>query len=179
MSDDDSVADQLNDPIYHVSGAGPDVGLDALIFVEPDAYTAYTRSYYGVVVMVHDPLSYPQANDKATFGQPGTDVTIAVVPTVLISQPAIRGLSLADRQCIFDDERVLRTTTKYTYHSCISECAVDTILQTCDCLPFYYMDVGLKRFFAGRRQCTLTDSICLRDNRRKIDKELRIDFDLI
>lgn len=178
MSDDDSVADQLNDPIYHVSGAGPDVGLDAVIFVEPDAYTAYTRSYYGVVVMVHDPQSYPQANDKATFGQPGTDVTIAIVPTVLISQPAIRGLSLADRQCIFDDERLLRTTTKYTYHSCISECAVDTILQICDCLPFYYMDVGLKRFFAGRRQCTLTDSICLRDNRRKIDK-LVVDFDLI
>lgn len=119
--------------------------------------------------MIHGSRVYPQAGDKTTFGQPGCDVTVAVIPSVVVSQPPIRALSLSDRNCFFDDERRLRTTTKYTFQSCISECAVDTILDVCNCLPFYYMEVRLKPFFDGRRQCTLRDSACLRDNRRKKD----------
>lgn len=166
-TDTEFIGDQLDDPIYRVSGAGPFVGLDALIRVDPDAYTAYTKSYYGATIMIHGSRVYPQAGDKTTFGQPGCDVTIAVIPSVVVSQPAIRDLPLADRNCFFDDERRLRTTTKYTYQSCIAECAVDTILRVCDCLPFYYMEVRLQPFFEGRRQCTLNDSMCLRDNRRE------------
>lgn len=161
------IDDQLDDPIYRVSGAGPYVGLSALIRVAPASYTAYTKSYYGASIMIHGPSVYPQAGEKTAFGQPGSDVTVSVIPSVVVSQPAIRDLSLADRNCLFDDERRLRTTSKYSFQSCITECAVDAILRVCNCLPFYYLDVGLRSFFEGRRQCTLNDSSCLRDNRRE------------
>lgn len=167
-SDDHAyIDDQLDDPIYHVSGAGPNVGLDAVIRVEPEAYMAYTKSYHGAAIMIHGSRIFPQAGDKTTFGQPDCDLTVAVIPSVVVSQPSIRPLSLSQRICLFDDELQLRTTTKYTYQSCIAECAVDTILAVCKCLPFYYMEVRLRAFFEGKRQCTLDDSMCLRDNRRR------------
>lgn len=154
--------------------------------MSPSSYISYAKSYYGASILVHGTQVYPQSVDKITFAQPGCDVTVAVMPSVVVSEPAIRDLSLDKRNCFFDDEvscigsrwersvmsgipqRKLRTTTRYTFQSCIFECAVDTILLICNCLPFYYAEVRLRPFFDGKRQCTLEDSHCLRDNRRNI-----------
>lgn len=96
--------DQLDDPIYRVSGSGPNVGLDAIINIDPSAYMSYAKSYYGASILVHGTQVFPQAVDKITFAQPGCDVTVAVIPSVVVSEPAIRDLALEKRSCFFDDE---------------------------------------------------------------------------
>lgn len=49
----------------------------------------------------------------------------------------------------------------------MTECTVDTILNKCDCLPFYYPESNMKAYSKKYRQCSLHDVKCLRDNRRK------------
>lgn len=58
-----TVNDQLDDPIRRVSGAGSFVSLEVLLSVSMDNYVAYTRSYYGITVLIHSPEDYPQASE--------------------------------------------------------------------------------------------------------------------
>lgn len=92
-------------------------------------------------------------------------------------------------------QKKLRTTNKYSFQSCMTECTVDTILNKCDCLPFYYPEsskliysfwalfqsksmnyffwiVDMKAYSKKYRQCSLHDVKCLRDNRRKFRKSV-------
>lgn len=39
-------------------------------------------------------------------------------------------------------QKKLRTTDKYNFNTCITECSVDAILQKCRCLPFFYPEVS-------------------------------------
>lgn len=65
---------------------------------------AYTKTYYGVSVLIHSPREYPQNAVAKTIGQIGTDVTINVVPSVVVSEESVRGLPLTQRNCFFKDE---------------------------------------------------------------------------
>lgn len=101
----DIVSDQLNNPIYRVSGAGENVGLNIRIEVERDTYMAYSKSFYGVKILIHDAESFPQSSvTTTTIGQPGYDLTIAVIPSVIVSEPGIKSLSQKQRNCLFNDE---------------------------------------------------------------------------
>lgn len=138
-----TVNEQLSTPIYRVSGAGENVGLQARIEIEKESYVAYSKSFYGAKILIHDAENFPQTSvTTTTIGQPGYDLTIPVIPSVIVSEPGIRSLSEKQRNCLFDDEQKLRTTNKYSFQSCMTECTVDTILNKCDCLPFYYPESG-------------------------------------
>lgn len=100
----DSVNDQLSNPIYRVTGAGENVGLSIRIEVEPDNYVAYSKSFYGAKILIHDPEDFPQTSVTTAIGQPGYDLTIAVLPSVIVSEPGIKGLSQLQRNCLFEDE---------------------------------------------------------------------------
>lgn len=75
-SDSDKISEELQNPNYRVSGAGPYVGMEVLVNIEPEQYMSYTRTYYGVSILVHSPHEYPQTAVAKTIGQIGTDVTI-------------------------------------------------------------------------------------------------------
>lgn len=137
----DYIDDTTNDPVYRVSGAGQFVGLEAFIQVGTIDYVSYANSYYGVSVLVHGTDDFPQQSDRTAVGQPGDDLTVAIVPTVVVSEASVRDLPLRQRNCYFDDEVDLESAIKYTYKLCIAECAVETIFDYCKCLPFYYPQV--------------------------------------
>lgn len=103
-SEYDSVLDQLDNPIYKVSGAGQFVSLEVLLHVSTSQYVAYSRSYYGISVLIHSPEDYPQASATTTVAQPGCDVICAIIPSVVVSEPNVRSLALEQRNCLFDDE---------------------------------------------------------------------------
>lgn len=91
-SDSDKISEELQNPNYRVSGAGPYVGMELLVNIEPEQYMAYTKTYYGVSILIHSPHEYPQNSVAKTVGQIGTDVTINVVPSVVVSETSVRGL---------------------------------------------------------------------------------------
>lgn len=94
----------MDTPAYRVSGAGANVGLGALVQIEPDDYIAHTKSFYGAYVFIHGPRDFPQASVTTAVGQPGSDIAISVTPTVTVGQPRIRKLPVAKRMCLFSDE---------------------------------------------------------------------------
>lgn len=97
--------EQLNNPTYRVSGAGENVGLNIRIEIEKDSYVAYSKSFYGAKILIHDAENFPQTSvTTTTIGQPGYDLTIAVLPSVIVSEPGIRSLSQKQRNCLFEDE---------------------------------------------------------------------------
>lgn len=119
----DIVSDQLNNPIYRVSGAGENVGLNIRIEVERDSYMAYSKSFYGVKILIHDAESFPQTSvTTTTIGQPGYDLTIAVIPSVIVSEPGIKSLAQKQRNCLFNDEvgRTFFVNDEYIFPSSIS-----------------------------------------------------------
>lgn len=78
--------------------------MELLVNIEPKEYVAYTKTYYGVTIMIHSPHEYPQNAVAKTVGQIGTDVTINVVPSVVVSEASIKNLPLTQRNCYFKDE---------------------------------------------------------------------------
>lgn len=83
---------------------GQYVGMETLIRVASDDYMSYAKAYYGASILIHGPEDFPQGSDKITTGQPGTDVTIGVTPSVVVSEDIVRSLPLRKRQCYFDNE---------------------------------------------------------------------------
>lgn len=100
----DYIDDAPDEIPYHVSGAGQFVGMDILIHIDTDDYLSYASSYYGVTILVHGFSNFPKLSDRVVIGQPGQDVTVAVIPTVVDSEPSIRSLPLKQRNCYFEDE---------------------------------------------------------------------------
>lgn len=97
--------EQLNNPTYRVSGAGENVGLNVRIEIEKESYVAYSKSFYGAKILIHDAENFPQTSvTTTTIGQPGYDLTIAVLPSVIVGEPGIRSLSQKQRNCLFVDE---------------------------------------------------------------------------
>lgn len=104
-SSKNTVTEQINNPTYRVSGAGENVGLNIRIEIEKESYVAYSKSFYGAKILIHDAENFPQTSvTTTTIGQPGYDLTIAVLPSVIVSEPGIRSLSQKQRNCLFVDE---------------------------------------------------------------------------
>lgn len=104
-SSKNTVNEQLNNPTYRVSGAGENVGLNIRIEIEKESYVAYSKSFYGAKILIHDAENFPQTSvTTTTIGQPGYDLTIAVLPSVIVGEPGIRSLSQKQRNCLFVDE---------------------------------------------------------------------------
>lgn len=100
----DSVAEQLYDPLYRVSGSGESAGLSLLLDVQKDDYVAYSKSFYGAEILIHDPQDFPQTSVMSAVAQPGTDLLLSIIPTVTMSEEDVKSLSLRQRSCLFDDE---------------------------------------------------------------------------
>lgn len=136
------------------------MGLNVLLDVETKYAMAMSKSIYGADVLIHDAEEFPQASLTSAVVQPGQEVSIAVVPSVISSRASIRSIPVIERQCYFADEEKLRATRKYSLNSCLAECRVDFILSKCHCLPFFYPEIPSVE--NKDRQCGLSDVGCLR-----------------
>lgn len=132
------MSNQLNQPVYRVAGYGEYVGLSVLLNPETDTYVSPCNDLYGISVIIHEAGDFPESSYSSVVVQPGEEVSVAVVPNVVVSKPEVRSLPVTQRNCLFPDEQRLRTTDEYAYQSCLTECVVDTILEICGCIPFYY-----------------------------------------
>lgn len=125
------------DELLYVLGAGERVGLTVTMDIEPDKYLSATSPFYGVEVFVHNPQEQP-TKVMTSLAQVGQDVSISVVPSVIISEMGVRDVPLTQRRCYFEDEKPLRSTHRYSFDSCMMECRVDTIVDLCGCVPFNF-----------------------------------------
>lgn len=159
---------QINAPLIRISGAGEDVSLRVFVDVEPQNYLSAKRFFYGTEIIIHDPEDFPEKSLLTAFSQPGTDVSIAVLPSVVATEKDVKSLPVNLRFCRFEYERPLQITKKYSFQSCITECRAITIFKTCGCIPFFYPALKVSEDQKEPpRQCNLKDVKCLADNRRE------------
>lgn len=139
------------------------MGLSVLLDIETEHSMGMSKPIYGAEILIHDPEEFPQASLTSAIAQPGYEVDISVIPSVITSKQAIRDLPVNERICWFGDEVRLRATRKYSLNSCLAECRVDYIAAKCNCLPFFYPE--LPAMMNKYRQCSLRDTACLRQHR--------------
>jgi acid-sensing ion channel, other len=88
-------------------------------------------------IYLHLPNEAPQTA-KHFYLSPFYHYTqIIINPRVTITDPVLRGFSVAKRQCYFSDERYLRFFRHYTQNNCEIECLVNLTLNRCGCLLFH------------------------------------------
>lgn len=87
-----------------MAGYGESVGLSVMLDPEVTEYISFRNSYYGIKVLIHEPEGFAESSYSTATAQPGDDVSIAVIPTVVVSRPEIRSLLPKHRDCLFEDE---------------------------------------------------------------------------
>lgn len=103
-ANDPIVKQQLDNPVYRVSGFGEFVGLHVYLHAETEHYLGYVNTYYGIKVLVNEPEDFPETSVSTVLVQPYFDVSISVIPSIVVSHDSIRNLPLRQRNCLFDDE---------------------------------------------------------------------------
>lgn len=93
--------------MFKVSGFGESVSLQVFLHSEIDHYLGYSHSYYGITVLINEPEDFPETSVSTVLVQPSFDVTISVIPSIIVSTDSIRKLPLRQRHCLFDDEVTL------------------------------------------------------------------------
>lgn len=104
----------------------------------------------------------------------GADLLISLKQTYTTDDA--KQLSVAQRKCLFDDERKLKFFDhEYTFTACSIECRIKNALKFCGCVPPFYRQIrkfsiiqfhneaGLNGFFvaATKPYCTVMDIKCL------------------
>lgn len=70
----------------------------------------------------------------------------------------VMNLNVADRNCLFASERVLKNFVDYREINCDIECRAEKVLEKCECLPFYYPNIE------ALPVCNFTKLECLNEN---------------
>nr|CAD7570917.1 unnamed protein product [Timema californicum] len=103
--------------------------------------TSGSSSGLSVLVLLHDPWSYPTVSTLKKIVTLGSEIFFSVAPWLTDStyevqklDPMKRGL----RGCLFPWERQLERMKQYTYNNCVMECRVNFIIKLCGCSPYYY-----------------------------------------
>lgn len=112
-----------------------------MLDTETESYVSPRDSFDGINVMIHDAEDFPDTTVSHVVVQPGEDVSVAIIPRVVISNPEVRSLPPEQRNCWFPDEQTLRASDRYSYQSCMVECVVETMLKLCGCIPFFYPEL--------------------------------------
>jgi hypothetical protein len=79
---------------------------------------------------------------------------------------AVQSLPISDRQCYFGDEYNLRFFKTYSAPNCEVENRMETTIELCECIPYYYYKVD------GVDVCNFTKIECLVENFGGIDLEI-------
>ena len=106
--------------------------------------------------MLHHPYDYPDHNAENKLIGMGEHVFLSVSPEETYATSEVRALPVTTRDCIFSDEKLISknydisklnfTYAYYSYKNCMAECRATTIKAKCDCVPYYYHQIGTGRY---------------------------------
>ncbi|XP_015607553.1 sodium channel protein Nach [Cephus cinctus] len=150
-----------------VTGCGYQTGLTIMVNPEPEDYFAAIISSYGVKVMIHHPLDYPDYNAESKFVGVGLQTFLNIAPQETYSTEGVKEFSISARNCLLPNEREREegvlpyrnlSALKPSYINCLIECRATIIREKCGCIPYYYKQNVTK-------VCDLKDVKCLKGNK--------------
>ncbi|XP_055621987.1 pickpocket protein 28-like [Toxorhynchites rutilus septentrionalis] len=126
----------LNSYPIRVHGSGFRAGIYVHLMTTNRDLDYHCRESQGFKVSLHAPSEYPQVSSKFIRVTLGRDVTIAVKPQIVGTDPQLFGYKPERRQCYFNNERQLKFYRVYTQANCELECLTNFTLQKCGCVRF-------------------------------------------
>lgn len=106
-------------------------------------------------VVIHKRQQYPGMLMSRKALSVGKQNFLQLSGTLLLYSDELRMLPYSNRKCLYPEERHLKFFDQYDLLSCKRECVVLSIVENCECLPYFY------RRLAGT---LLKDStVCKRD----------------
>lgn len=93
--------------------------------------------------MVHTSYQFPNAGDGIWLkSERGRRLNIMISPVITVTSSRVKDLSVTTRGCVFPDERELYIYHVYTQSSCLIQCRMEYILDTCGCHMYFFIIPG-------------------------------------
>ncbi|XP_072760901.1 sodium channel protein Nach [Anoplolepis gracilipes] len=167
-----SLPNTIPEKMEHSASCGFETGVTVIVNAEPNDYHATIIGAYGLKVMIHYSLDYPDFNAEIQLVQLNSEHFLSINPTEMYSKPEVQSLAISTRRCIFSEEadKILYanvkernlTFAKYSYHNCLAECRASIARIKCGCIPYYFPQ-------NATRICNLRDSQCLQRYKELLD----------
>ncbi|XP_070520540.1 sodium channel protein Nach isoform X2 [Cardiocondyla obscurior] len=152
------------DNVERSAACGYESGMSIVINVDPNNYHAPTIGAYGIKVMIHYALDYPDFDTEIELVRLNTTHFISLNPTETYAKREMKDMPVSTRKCILNDEtdKILYANVKernltysaYSYHNCLAECRATIIRAKCGCIPYFVPQ-------NSTRICNLKDVQCL------------------
>ncbi|PSN57567.1 hypothetical protein C0J52_00513 [Blattella germanica] len=92
-----------------------------------------------MLIMINHPLVPPESAKSIYVPEmPSTFFAVKISYTITMASQELRGLSISTRNCLFPDERKSKYFGFYTYETCLMECRIRYIIDTCKCYPHFF-----------------------------------------
>ncbi|CAG2057285.1 unnamed protein product [Timema podura] len=86
-------------------------------------------------ISVNDPYGFPANSETihvASMGQ------VSVSANVMQATSRVRSMSVANRRCLYHNERPALGMHTYNEQNCVGECHLNHSVQYCNCSPYFY-----------------------------------------
>ncbi|XP_075983418.1 pickpocket protein 28-like [Anticarsia gemmatalis] len=147
-------------------GIGTNHGLTLVLDANIAEYYCASTKSAGFKILMHNPTETPKIRNLGEIYGPGIEARIAICPSILDAQPALRTIDINKRLCLFSSEKELVFFRTYTLKNCEMECEARAMLDVCKCV-YYYMPKN-----KTTRICGKSDAKCY-SNMSKIMPEGR------
>jgi amiloride-sensitive sodium channel len=85
--------------------------------------------------MVNNPYDYPENGRVISAGQ---SVWVNINAQVTYTVDRVRGLSIEERDCLYQDEGNIMVLGGYVFHNCMTQCHLRYTVQYCNCVPYFF-----------------------------------------
>ena len=108
----------------------------------------------GFYLAVSHHLDMPLMSQSAIQVSPGTDIRIAISPTIITADNLTKRFDPVDRQCYFENEFHFQYLTdadfQYQMSNCLFEALMQKTIHECECHP---LPVGSLKFNLSQHSC--------------------------
>ncbi|XP_017108335.2 sodium channel protein Nach [Drosophila bipectinata] len=134
-------------------------GLSVILRYKDDNYDPVQSYSFGVKLLIQEADAFPSAHSSSKFIAFDSEVFAALHPQETFCSPAVKALSIEDRNCVFRNEFTMRYFKNYVYPNCELNCRVTNMVKFCNCHTYFF---DFNR--TTDRICTFKDIPCLVDN---------------
>ncbi|EDV37462.1 nach, isoform A [Drosophila ananassae] len=134
-------------------------GLSVILRYKDDSYDPVQSYSFGVKLLIQESDAFPSAHSSSKFIAFNSEVFAAIRPQETFCSPAVKALSIEDRNCVFRNEFKMRYFKNYVYPNCELNCRVTNMVKFCNCHTYFF---DFNR--TTDRICTFKDIPCLVDN---------------
>ncbi|XP_069964472.1 sodium channel protein Nach [Bactrocera oleae] len=153
----------LNQPGLNYTGktarGGLFDGLSLILYYNDADYGELGLYSDGFKVLLSENDAFPSAHSITKFTPLKQETFLSIQPIETYCSPAVKALSIDQRQCVLPHEFPLKHFKRHVGTNCILECRVQTTLKLCGCITYFFYTNETQE-----RVCSIKDIPCLLAN---------------